>query len=216
MAVGFPSRSECGFLTHPRRSKEAVEEFLGDVRPQVWVADRYGAQAGWATKISKPASPISCAIRNTSSTRATASSPPPYATSSAWLATRRRGATHGTTPRSKSTKGASKPISIASWPDLALPPESEWKSTIEKLRPNLLVFMSNRAVPPTNNESERSPRPCATYRKITNGFRSQWGARQYADIRSVIETARRQSIGALTAIRYVLAAPVGLAVPKTG
>ena len=38
------------FLTHPRRSKEAVEEFLGDVRPQVWVADRYGAQAGWATK----------------------------------------------------------------------------------------------------------------------------------------------------------------------
>ena len=38
------------FLTHPRRSKEAVEAFLGDVRPQVWVADRYGAQAGWATK----------------------------------------------------------------------------------------------------------------------------------------------------------------------
>src|SRR6516164_11000116 len=30
------------FLTHPRRSKEAVEEFLGDVRPQVWVADRNG------------------------------------------------------------------------------------------------------------------------------------------------------------------------------
>ena len=36
------------FLTHPRRSKEAVEAFLGDVRPQAWVADRYGAQAGWA------------------------------------------------------------------------------------------------------------------------------------------------------------------------
>ncbi len=98
----------------------------------------------------------------------------------------------------------------------AHPAGVKWKSTIEKLRPNLLVFMSNRAVPPTNNKSERSLRPCATYRKITNGFRSQWGARQYADIRSVIETARRQSIGALTAIRNVLAAPVGLAVPKTG
>ena len=70
----------------------------------------------------------------------------------------------------------------------------KWKATIEKLRPNLLVFMTNRAVPPTNNESERSLRPCATYRKITNGFRSQWGANQYADIRSVIETGRRQSI----------------------
>ena len=46
-----------------------------------------------------------------------------------------------------------------------------------------------------------------TYRKITNGFRSQWGAKQDADIRSVIETGRRRSIGALQAIRNVLAAP---------
>src|SRR5260370_13699505 len=30
------------FLTHPRRSKEAVQELLGDVRPQVSRADRYG------------------------------------------------------------------------------------------------------------------------------------------------------------------------------
>ncbi len=89
----------------------------------------------------------------------------------------------------------------------------KWKKTIEKLRPNLLVFMSNRAVPPTNNESERSLRPCATYRKITNGFRSQWGAKQYADIRTVIESGRRQSIGALQAIRNVL---IGPAVPQTG
>ncbi len=89
----------------------------------------------------------------------------------------------------------------------------KWKKTIEKLRPNLLVFMSNRAVPPTNNKSERSLRPCATYRKITNGFRSQWGAKQYADIRTVIETGRRQSIGALQAIRNVL---IGPAVPQTG
>ena len=83
----------------------------------------------------------------------------------------------------------------------------KWKTTIGKLRPNLLVFMSNRDVPPTNNESERSLRPCATYRKITNGFRSQWGAKQYADIRAVIETGRRQSIGAFQAIQNVLAAP---------
>ncbi len=34
------------FLTHPRRSKEAVGAFLGEVRPDVWVSDRYGAQAG--------------------------------------------------------------------------------------------------------------------------------------------------------------------------
>ena len=39
----------------------------------------------------------------------------------------------------------------------------------------------------TNNGSERALRPCAVYRKITNGFRSQWAATLYADIRSVVE-----------------------------
>ncbi|MSO71137.1 MAG: hypothetical protein EXQ88_03870 [Alphaproteobacteria bacterium] len=49
-----------------------------------------------------------------------------------------------------------------------------------------------------------------TFRKITNslpqlgGFRTEWGARLYADIHSVIETARRRAIGALHAFRLTL------------
>ena len=46
----FHHGQDACFLTHPRRSKEAVEEFLGDVRPDAWVSDRYCAQAGWAEK----------------------------------------------------------------------------------------------------------------------------------------------------------------------
>src|SRR5271165_2875274 len=46
----FHHGQDACFLTHPRRSKEAVEEFLGDVRPDAWVSDRYSAQAGWAEK----------------------------------------------------------------------------------------------------------------------------------------------------------------------
>jgi len=76
--------------------------------------------------------------------------------------------------------------------------------------------MSNRDVPSTNNESERSLRPCVTYRKITNGFRSQWGAFQYADIRSAIETARRQSITPLKAIQNILAIPIDAPLLHTG
>jgi hypothetical protein len=48
-------------------------------------------------------------------------------------------------------------------------------------------------------------RPCTVFRKITNGFRTEWGAKLYANIRSVIETARRRAIGALEAIRLTLA-----------
>ena len=76
---------------------------------------------------------------------------------------------------------------------------------IKKIRRHLFVFVTRRDVPPTNNGSERALRPCVTFRKITNGFRTEWGARLYADIRSVIETARRRSIGALQAIRLTLA-----------
>ena len=64
--------------------------------------------------------------------------------------------------------------------------------------------MTNRALEATNNGSERALRPCAVYRKITNGFRSEWGAALYADIRSVVETARRRAIRAIDAIRLTL------------
>ena len=86
---------------------------------------------------------------------------------------------------------------------------------IEKIRRHMFVFMTNRAIPPTNNGSERALRPRVTFRKnlssgpdprITNGFRSEWGAALYADIRSVVETARRRSIRAIDAIRLTLEA----------
>jgi transposase len=64
--------------------------------------------------------------------------------------------------------------------------------------------MKNRAIPPTNNGSEQAIRPCVTFRKVTNCFRSEWGAKLYADIRSTLETARRRAIGALQAIRLTL------------
>ena len=52
--------------------------------------------------------------------------------------------------------------------------------------------------------------PSATEPKLPTG------AKQYADIRAVIETGRRQSIGALQAIRNVLAAPIDAILVDTG
>jgi len=78
------------------------------------------------------------------------------------------------------------------------------KAAIEACRHSLFVFLANRAVPPTNNGSEQALRPCVVFRKVTNCFRSEWAAHLYADIRSVIETARRRAIGILDAIRATL------------
>jgi transposase len=71
-------------------------------------------------------------------------------------------------------------------------------------RGNLFLFVTNRALEPTNNGSERALRPCVTFRKITGGFRTAWGAELYADIRSVLETARRRAIPPLQAIHLTL------------
>jgi transposase len=71
----------------------------------------------------------------------------------------------------------------------------------------LFVFLKRRDVEPTNNESERALRPSVIFRKVTNGFRSEWGAKTYADFCSIVETGRRNGRSALTAIRNALALP---------
>ncbi|MCI0601035.1 MAG: transposase [Beijerinckiaceae bacterium] len=76
---------------------------------------------------------------------------------------------------------------------------------IKKIRRHFFVFVTIRGIPPAGNGPERALRPCAAIRKITNGFRTEWGAKLHAGIRSVIETARRRAIGALVAIRRTLA-----------
>jgi len=204
------------FVTHPRRSKEAVGEFLGEVRPRVWVADRYGAQAGWAEDqqaclahllrdtqyvIDQGDDVFAPALRH-------------FIGLACDEAERRDTWNDATLDLHRRRLEAELDRVLTLTP--AHPAGVKWKGAIEKLRPTLLVFMSNRDVPPTNNESERSLRPTATYRKITNGFRSQWGAIEYADIRSAIETGRRQSIGALKAIKDVLALPPPPALADTG
>lgn len=73
-------------------------------------------------------------------------------------------------------------------------------------RDKLLVFLTRRDVEATNNASERALRPSVIFRRVTNGFRSHWGARVYADLCSIVATARLVGQNALTAIRDALAA----------
>ena len=57
-------------------------------------------------------------------------------------------------------------------------------------REKLLQFLYYPGVPPTNNQSEQALRTSVIHRKVTNGFRSDWGANAYADLLSVIATSK--------------------------
>ena len=84
-------------------------------------------------------------------------------------------------------------------------------------RDHLFVLVTDRDVPATNTVSERALRPSVIFRKVTNGFRSEWGAHTYAAFRSVVSTAKVNNRSVLDDLRRVLAtAPSSDAVTQPG
>jgi transposase len=76
-----------------------------------------------------------------------------------------------------------------------------------KHRHSLFVFLYRTDVEPTNNRSERALRPSVIHRKVTGGFRSGWGARAYAALASVIDTAELEGVHAFDAIQSLVGSP---------
>ncbi len=70
------------------------------------------------------------------------------------------------------------------------------------------IARRQRDIEPTNNASERALRMSVIFRKVTNGFRSTWGAKVYADVCSIVATGRMAGQTELAAIRAALARPV--------
>ena len=78
------------------------------------------------------------------------------------------------------------------------------RARYRKIRDSLLVFVTDREVPYTNNASERVLRPSAIFRKVTNGFQSEWGAELLAAVRSVVGTGPLNDLSTLEAIRTAI------------
>jgi transposase len=72
-------------------------------------------------------------------------------------------------------------------------------------RDDLFRFVTRRDVPSTNNACERALRPSVIFRKVTNCFRAEWGAKVYAAAASVIATGRLHGLTAIEALRAALA-----------
>ena len=62
---------------------------------------------------------------------------------------------------------------------------------------DVLRFLTDPSVPFTNNFAERDGRMMKLRQKISGGFRSEQGAADFAVIRSLLSTARKQGWGLL-------------------
>ena len=91
---------------------------------------------------------------------------------------------------------------------LAIDPESKdgkrLKKRYLKIKDNLLLFLEDSTIPPTNNSSEQAIRMSTIFRKVTNCFRSDWGRDLFADIRSIINTGKRQGLSPFEAINSAI------------
>ena len=77
------------------------------------------------------------------------------------------------------------------------------QAQVKAWRTKFFVFLEDRRVSATNNVAEREIRPSVVFRKVTGGFRSQWGPSVHSGYRSVTSTARIAGKTAFSAIRRI-------------
>ena len=71
-------------------------------------------------------------------------------------------------------------------------PVTTFCSAFTTRKDDMLRFLRDAAVPFTNNEAERDGRMMKLRQKISGGFRSDQGADDFAVIRTLIATAKKQ------------------------
>jgi transposase len=77
-----------------------------------------------------------------------------------------------------------------------------------KHRNSLFIFLQRKDVPAHNNACERALRPSVIHRKVLGSFRSDWGARAYAALATVLNTAKRNRQSAFQKLVQLMGTPV--------
>ena len=193
-------------VIRPSRGKAVVESLFGVRRPLVWVSDMLGSQRGHAVQWQVCLAHLLRDARYGVECGDTAFSAPFKRLLLRAIAIGRRRQTlkdttlaqyHADLQRRLDRIMAAVPLGE---------PGRKLRKRIAANRGHLFVFVTNRDVPYTNNVSERHLRPSVIFRKVTNGFRCEWGAETYAAFRSVVSTAKANHAAVLDVLRFVLAA----------
>jgi transposase len=202
----FVGRRAALHVIRPSRGKAVVEAVFGAIRPEVWVSDMLGSQRGhaeaWQVCLAHLLRDATYAIEDGD----TAFSAPfkRLLLRSVAIGRRRETLTDSTLKQYHYDLDRRLDRIIK-----AVPVGEAGRKLHKRMlanRGHLFVFMTNRDVPYTNNISERHLRPSVIFRKVTNGFRCEWGAETYAAFRSVVSTAKANGASVLRAIQFVLSA----------
>ena len=193
-------------VIRPSRGKAVVQDLFGAIQPLVWVSDMLGSQRGHAVQWQVCLAHLLRDARYAVECGDTAFSAPFKRLLLRAVAIGRRRSTLKDTTLAQYHADLHRRLDRIM---AAIPlgePGRKLRKRIAANRAHLFVFVTNRDVPYTNNVSERHLRPSVIFRKVTNGFRCEWGAETYAAFRSVVSTAKANRASVLNVLRFVLAA----------
>lgn len=201
----FQNEQVCFHIIRPSRGSDVIKEVMGEHQPEIWVSDLYSAQKTHPAKEWQVC-----------------------------LAHQLRDCQYGIDSGDEIFSARMKKLLLRSfalkkrWSELAestryqyrcrlyrdleavflLIPIQEDGLRLQKryleLRGNLFLFLDDPTIPPTNNSSEQALRWSVIFRKITNGFRSDWGRDLFAAVRSIVNTGHRHGLSAFEAILVAL------------
>jgi len=191
-------------IIRPSRGKAVVQALFGAIQPMVWVSDMLGSQRGhgvqWQVCLAHLLRDARYAVECGDTAFSAAFKR--LLLRAVAIGRRREALKDATLKQYQADLDRRLDRILAAVP--IAEPGRKLRKRIAANRAHLFVFITNRCVPYTNNVSERNLRPSVIFRKVTNGFRCEWGAETYAAFRSVVSTAKANRTAVLGAIRTAL------------
>jgi transposase len=198
-------------LVAPSRAAGVIADFMGDARPDVWLSDCFSAQL----KAPAQARQLCHAhqLRDLQFAIDSERSAFAYRMQRLLLRSQRLAKRRADLP---GDLFADQVAQIEATCDalLSAPASGRHGRRLQKRyrkhREALFTFLRREDVSPDNNACERALRKSVVHRKVSGGFRSDWGAAAFATMATVIETAAKRGEDALSVLTRLLtpAAPL--------
>jgi transposase len=200
-------------VIEPRRNGDVVRAFLGDAKPPTWVSDLWKPQLHAAAGrhqicLSHQLRDLQYVVDREQSAWAQACQAL-FRLAIHRAHQRDRGELRGTAYGAAVREIEAACDALLATPVAGAEAARLWVRYREQ-RAALFVFLYDPTVPPTNNASEQALRPSVVHRKVTGGFRSEWGADAHAIMTTVLDTARKRGVDLLATLHAALGAPASL------
>ncbi|WP_373542515.1 IS66 family transposase [Chamaesiphon sp.] len=201
----FQNDQVCLHVVRPSRGGDVIREVMAEHRPQIWVSDLFSAQKthpaeDWQVCLAHQLRDCQYGIDAGDEIF----SPRMKRILLSSFVLHRRWSELAASTQYQYRLKLRRDLSLA----LALSPTQadgvRLQNRYRDLREHLFLFLEDSTIPPTNNSSEQALRWSVIFRKVTNGFRSDWGRDLFAAVRSIVNTGKRQGLSAFESILTAL------------